>query len=461
MGYFKKMVQGLSQKTKETDPERSAHSRQEAPLAYWEEYSYMSALLTEDDVLTALTEDIFANIEALEGIELKHRKLPGADGPGQALVSYQGLDFAVGFFPGDFSRDGLIQWQVQYFSEREKEEILKAGRVLTVFMKFAGDPQKAYHLQLKLVYAMAPAMIALFDESAERLLNRRWVELAAASRVLPSPDSLYTVQAVSDETEVWLHTHGLCRCGLHELEILGSNRDEYGTHGSLITNYACRLLDREKAGEVDDDHEEGVNKEVLEIGRFYDGEPILVSSRKWTEGLRYYPETILGGLDDRRESHNSKTNIIFLYGSEEDRKEDRLRRPSEFTEKIENNPIFFVSNEETERMSSLARERFPYVVKMLREKQEERQDIVILLKLGLATVDSEGKPDQENREHIWFEALSMEGDCFRARLTQEPYNIPNLHEGDEGVYSLESVSDWRIHTEDHSIAPETAYLLDL
>lgn len=34
MGYFKKMVQGLSQKTKETDPERSAHSRQEAPLAY-------------------------------------------------------------------------------------------------------------------------------------------------------------------------------------------------------------------------------------------------------------------------------------------------------------------------------------------------------------------------------------------------------------------------------------------
>ena len=112
-------------------------------------------------------------------------------------------------------------------------------------------------------------------------------------------------------------------------------------------------------------------------------------------------------------------------------------------------------------MSSLARERFPYVVKMLREKQEERQDIVILLKLGLATVDSEGKPDQENREHIWFEALSMEGDCFRARLTQEPYNIPNLHEGDEGVYSLESVSDWRIHTEDHSIAPETVYLLDL
>ena len=212
---------------------------------------------------------------------------------------------------------------------------------------------------------------------------------------------------------------------------------------------------------MDDDYEEGGNKEVLEIGRFYDGEPILVSSRKWTEGLRYYPETILGGLDDRRESHNSKTNIIFLYGSEEDRKEDRLRRPSEFTEKIENNPIFFVSNEETERMSSLARERFPYVVKMLREKQEERQDIVILLKLGLATVDSEGKPDQENREHIWFEALSMEGDCFRARLTQEPYNIPNLHEGDEGVYSLESVSDWRIHTEDHSIAPETVYLLDL
>ena len=52
----------------------------------------------------------------------------------------------------------------------------------------------------------------------------------------------------------------------------------------------------------------------------------------------------------------------------------------------------------------------------------------------------------------------MEGDSFKARLTQEPYNIPNLHEGDEGTYSIDYVSDWMIHTENGVISPETVYL---
>ena len=128
---------------------------------------------------------------------------------------------------------------------------------------------------------------------------------------------------------------------------------------------------------------------------------------------------------------------------------------------MENNPIFYLSNEETARMSSLARERFSYVERMLKEKQEGKDDIAIIIKLGLETIDEEGNLDKKNREHIWFEALSMEEDGFKARLTQEPYNIPNLHEGDEGIYSIDYVSDWMIHTENGVISPETVYLLDL
>jgi len=46
-------------------------------------------------------------------------------------------------------------------------------------------------------------------------------------------------------------------------------------------------------------------------------------------------------------------------------------------------------------------------------------------------------------------------------LTQEPYHIPDLHEGDEGIYSINYVSDWMIYTEKDVITPETVYLLDL
>ena len=107
------------------------------------------------------------------------------------------------------------------------------------------------------------------------------------------------------------------------------------------------------------------------------------------------------------------------------------------------------------------KERFSYVERMLKEKQEGKEDIDFIIKLGLETIDENGNIDTENREHIWFEDISMEGDSIKGKVTQEPYNIPNLHEGDEGIYSKDYVSDWKIHTEKGIITPETVYLLDL
>lgn len=460
MSFFKKVVNGLFNESKEKNEEHSSEEYsptliKEAPLAYWEEFSYMLALTPENYIIS---EDVFANIKAIDGVEIKEKIMPSEDLPGKLVISYDGMDFEVGFYIGDFYTEEMYQWQLQYFTEEEKEQILKVKKALNVYMKFEGNPKKCYHLQLKLIYAMIPEMVALCDESAERMLNKKWVELAVKSNVLPAPISLYTVQAVYDENEVWLHTHGLCRCNLHEIEILDSNKDDSRTHYDLISNYACRLLDENNHVEEDDGNEQG--EETIHMGVFYDGNPIVATSKKWINSLKYYPKDILGGIEDRKDSHNSKTNILFLYGSEEDFNKKCLRKPSEFTKKLENNPLYYISTEETARMSSLARERFSYVERMLKEKQEGK-DIGIIIKLGLETIDKDGNLDKKNREHIWFEALSMEGDSFKARLTQEPYNIPNLHEGDEGTYSIDYVSDWRIHTENGVITPETVYLLDL
>lgn len=460
MSFFKKVINGLFNDSKEkkeeySNDEYSPTLIKEAHLTYWEEFSYMLALAPEN---YTITEDTFANIKAIDGIEIKEKIMPSEDLPGKLVISYEGTDFEVGFYIGDFYTEEMYQWQLQYFTEEEKEQILKANKALNVYMKFSGNPKKCYYLQLKLIYAMIPEMVALCDESAERMLNKKWVELAVKSNVLPAPISLYTVQAVYDENEVWLHTHGLCRCNLHEIEILGSNKDDSRTHYDLISNYACRLLDEKNPTLEDEGNQNG--EETIHLGVFYDDKPIVATSKKWINSLKYYPKDILGGIEDRKDSHNSKTNILFLYGSEEDFNKNYLRKPSEFTEKLENNPIFYLSNEETARMSSLARERFSYVERMLKEKQNCK-DIGIIIKLGLETIDEEGNLDSKNREHIWFEALSMEGDSFKARLTQEPYNIPNLHEGDEGTYSIDYVSDWMIHTENGVISPETVYLLDL
>ena len=447
MSFFKKVVNGLFNGSKEKKEENSL---KEAPLAYWEEFSHMLALVPEN---YTITEDIFENIKAIDGIEIKEKSLPSEDYPGQIVLSYKGTDFDVRFYLGDFYAEEMYQWQLQYFTEEEKEQILNSKNALIVYMKFEGDAKICYHLQLKLVYAMVPEMVALCDESAERMLNKKWVELAVKSNVLPAPSSIYTVQAVYDENEVWLHTHGLCRCNLHEIEILDSNKKDYEAHYSLLSNYASRMIDGNYSNK---------DEEEIQLGIFYDRSPIVATSKKWIDALKYYPNVNIGGLEDRKESHNSKTNIIFLYENEEDYNNNIVSLPSKFTEKFVNNPMFFLSKEETARMSDLARERFSYVERMLKKKQESNEDItIIIIKLGLETIDEEGNLDSTNLEHIWFEAISMEGDSFRAVLTQEPYHIPDLHEGDEGIYSINYVSDWKIYTEKGAITPETVYLLDL
>lgn len=427
-------------------------ARKESPLEYWEDYSYMLALTSEDYVIN---DETLERIEAIEGIEVKYNNYLN-DNIGELVVSYNNLDFKVGYLFRDFYVDEVTQGQMQYFTNIEKENIINTKKELTVFMKFLGDPKKAYHLQLKLIYAMVPDMYALYDESAEKLLNSKWVELAAKSSVVPGPENMYVVQAVSDDDKIWLHTHGLCRCNLHELEILGSTKDDYETYHALLSNYACRLLD---------EYEEFVENEMGEdeifgLGVFHDGQPIVATSKPWVEGLSYYPKDILGGFEDRIISHNSKTNLIFMYRSEEDMNADCISMVGEFTEKFIENPMFYLSNNETKRMSSLAQERFFYVSRVLEEKQRGA-NLGVLVKVGLATIDNEGNLDYENKEHIWFEAISLEVEGFKAKLTQEPYHIPNLHEGDEGIYRVVDVSDWIIYTNNGQVTPETVYLLDL
>ena len=107
-------------------------------------------------------------------------------------------------------------------------------------------------------------------------------------------------------------------------------------------------------------------------------------------------------------------------------------------------------------MRDMARERFNYVKKIMDRKDPANN--LVLLKLGLL-VDNAKAPDE--LEHIWFELLEIKGDKFLAKLTQEPYNISNLHEGDEGEYRIEDVTDWLIYSREGRIGPDMAYLLDL
>ena len=223
--------------------------------------------------------------------------------------------------------------------------------------------------------------------------------------------------------EVWLHTHGLNRCGLYELEILKSDKENYNNHYYLISALASHLLDKD-----DRTSEPGVG---VYIGMLNDRLPIVATYVSWTKALDEYRSLVLG--------------------SEDDEKKGRLRKVSEYDSMWGENPLFFISTRETNRMSALARERFG-LVKYMAKKDEDS----ILLKIGLKTDSAEQADD---REHIWFKLLEFDGERFKGQLIQEPYDVSHMHEGDEGWFTVEDVTDWIIYLEEFSVAPDTAYLL--
>lgn len=410
----------------------------EAPLGYWEEYSYMLVVPKDDN--EDLISSIFDRASKMKDIKLLEKKFLSDEEPGSMLLEYEGENYEVNFYPGDFSIPEYYLKSNLQFKEEEKTAIMNAKKCLTLYMKFNKNAQKCYHLQLKLALATVPDLIGVLDESAEKMLPGKWVRMTANSKIVPSSKYLYTVQAVTGEQdEVWLHTHGLCRCGITELEILESSKENYRNHYNLINTYAMYLID--KNGELDPRNESAY------IGILINRDPIVVTCKSWTEGIKEYKKLNLGNIKDRQDGHNSKTSIIFLYKSEEDEKKGKISKVSVYDTLWEDNPLFFISDNETARMKALAMERFNYV----REYSKDRENQIII-KIGLK--------DKDNQlEHIWFELLGFDCDKFKAKLTQDPYNEVSMKKGDEAWFTVEDVTDWLIYTKERSISPDDVYII--
>lgn len=413
---------------------------EELPLGYWEEKSYMLVVPKEytEDLITG----IFERVANIEGVEIKEKRFLTENEPGGIRLIYENEEYEVGFYPSNFGVQELYINRTYYFSDEELEELKNARNALTIFMEFNKDPKKSFHLQLKLAIAMVPNLIGIMDESAEKMIPLKWAIMAANSSVTPSSNDLYTVQAVSNESgEVWLHTHGLCRCGLTELEILQSDRENYNNHYNLLSTFAGYLIDKK--------NQFNPQGNSAYIGILQNRHPVVVTCISWTKGLKEYKNLVLGNIDDRKDGHNTKTSLIFIYKSEEDEKNGRISKVSEYNNLWGENALFFISDEETAKMKALAMERFHFV-----KKQFEKTQNRIIIKIGLP-VDTE-----DRLEHIWFELIGFEGDKFKATLLQEPYDVKNMHMGDEGLYTVESVTDWTIYTSDFVVTPKNAYLLE-
>lgn len=384
----------------------------------------------------------------------------------EAVVEYDEDEFTLLISPQ--STEGLDLRSFSFantIDDASMEQATKTPIYLDISTRFADNPMTSFLFQLKVLHTLVPESCLVIDFSSLRLLSPHWLKMSAESSIPPSPNYLYVIHAVYDEkengdTQYWMHTHGLHRCGSMELELVNIKSGAQQMHN--LINTAANLF-------IMEHHTEN---QSFRVG--YDGLGLNLCWLRWEEALNEFPTNVLGGIKDRTEEdgsynvHSEPSGVLFAV------EEGNLTSPEIFASTLADNPIFFIRNDETLRMSALAKERF----KMYQEtfdkygpkkegkksflgklfgKKEEESEWKFLVKLGLTTDDAKEATD---KEHLWYEVQSIEGGTITGQLLNQPYWIAGLNEGDIKSYPIKEVlTDWIIYGPETEYTPDSIYML--
>lgn len=382
-----------------------------------------------------------------------------------AEIEYKEAKFNVELYVCDAKNINLEDYSfANSIDERSLQQATEQDFFLDMSLYFELDPLDSFHLQLKVMNAIVPDASLLIDFMSYRLLSAKWLSMTAASPIPPSPDYLYTLHCVYDENgqdgerRYWFHTHGLNRCASVELEIL--NFSQGAEQMNTLINMTVKKFLTRPARE----------KERFTIG--YDGMGINLCWLRWEEALKDLPEDILGGEADRDEINNVHAEPSGILFAVED---GNMVSPEIYASTLAENPIYYITTEETNRMSALAKERFSSFEKIFKKEynypekksflknlfgskeEEDTPKWTFLVKLGL-TVDA---PDSgSEKEHLWFEVENINNGSITGKLLNQPYWISALHEGDVNSYPLEVLTDWLIYSPDNTYTSDSIYMLE-
>lgn len=355
-------------------------------------------------------------------------------------LNINGESIKYAFYLDDTFTNPLFQL-VHYIPEEAKKEMEQNKKALYLETVFGDNNLKSYLNQLKVLTIACPELILIIDLSAEKYISKEWAFMAIRDQLLPSPTYLYSVQSIVDDNDnVWMHTHGLNRCGIIELEVMGATRENAQLFFPVVDSVACRFLDGNMSKE----------KEFI-----YLGHDIAVTWLPWEKEIENYGE-IIGGKEDRK-NHGDPSGILFAYVSPDDYENGNYVHLSEIAETLEENPVFFYSNSETERMASLAIGRFNQFRDTFFEKKE---NFYFYVKMGLK-VDEDKVENIGEKEHLWFEIKNIDVDSneIEAVLINQPYGIDGLNEGDTIKKHVSYMTDWLIKSPHGDINPDSVYVL--
>ena len=125
-------------------------------------------------------------------------------------------------------------------------------------------------------------------------------------------------------------------------------------------------------------------------------------------------------------------------------------KPSRFLSKeAPDNMVLAFSKEASGLMAERAKNTYGAFRSLAAELKEF--ELPVLVKMGYG-VDGGGSDDLE---HLWFEVHEMEDGRLEATLTNEPFGIARMKQGQRGWHEVGLMTDWTILTPIGQITPRS------
>lgn len=356
--------------------------------------------------------------------------------------------------------DEQIQFQHERTRWTNKDEEKRALRCrwalgLEFPMLIREDPVGSYHFQLKLAQALCSPVPAVYDTSSHFLRSGSEIDRLTNTRVPPRVRELYSIHAVRQEQQpeakYWLHTHGLTRAGIPECELIELPESDLESGAQLLEAFVAAVLDQELPPPA---------------VPFQIGHELEVSWRPWHEVADQYPKAF-GGRQDRRGLDGSHQGERLIIGPAHPNKHAPRELHGSFISQVvpiealdaltQRGGIQYLSKRDTERMASLAKERWPIFGMLFARHKDHREHWSFLAKFGYPVDDG----SESEREHLWFDVQDIVPGQIKAALLNEPMYVSSLNQGESDWHDLKRLTDWTIISPLGHFNPESAdYLWD-
>ena len=331
-----------------------------------------------------------------------------------------------------------------------KRDVMEAaskaeGCVMCVMPFEEHQPDRALHLQMRMMHLVCPDALLYLDLSREKAYPAKWFAMAAQSNIPPLVDYLYNLQLLGDNdgAAIWIMTKGMHICGLRELEIWDANKENYGRLCDLLCFTIERFLLR---GEIPD---AGTPFEAL---RLDDGSSLRLAWLPASQALAYYDGADCGctkyraALIGEEDANAIQSNgVLFLYDGENADGSAKLKRLNTLTEDDFTHFRYGQYIATGNKIAALAKERFPIFCDCFAKYPEE-----VYVNVHVEIEDDE--------DDIWMQVTAIKELSIYGKLCN---TCLAGNEGEEYVADMEDLLDYSIRLENGmKLAPNTLYLFE-